>query len=148
MANERPLAVKVERQIKALPEAVFDAYVSPEVGRRLFAGDPSWDVVVATDLRVGGVWQIRTGPQGSEPSVETNVFQEIDRPSYLRFMSTFTMPDGYSFDREVEVSFEATPDGGTLMTMEHKGLPSEELRDAFAKALPSVVEELARAVEQ
>ena len=48
-----------EQLLDATDEDVFDAYTDADAGRTGFAGGPDWDVDVACDLRVGGVWSIR-----------------------------------------------------------------------------------------
>lgn len=144
MPEEKELNVRVSRVIDAPADAVFDAYVSPEIGKILFAADPSWNVGITCDLRVDGLWKITTGPLGAAPFVESNRFIEIERPRRLVFKSTFAMPEGSSFVRDVEVTFADAPRGGTLMTMDHRGFPSQELRDAFAGSLPSVLDGLQR----
>jgi glutathione S-transferase len=136
----------VERVLDAAVEDVFDAYTSPEAGRTVFAGGPDWAVEVTCDLRVGGVWSITSGPPNGEPYRETNRFSLIDRPHRLAFESTMTMPDGSSFDRDVEVTFKRE-DGGTRMTMVHKGFPTAEVRDAFGAGLSSIFDPLERVAQ-
>jgi glutathione S-transferase len=133
----------VERLLKAAVEDVFNAYTNPEAGRTVFAGGPDWAVEVTCDLRVGGVWTITSGPPGGAPYRETNRFSLIDRPHRLAFASTMTMPDGSSFDRDVDVTFKRE-DGGTRMTMVHRGFPSAELRDAFGTGLAGIFDPLER----
>jgi uncharacterized protein YndB with AHSA1/START domain len=145
MSEVADLDVVVERLIQAAPIDVFDAYVSPEIGKVLFAADPSWKVEVTCDLRVGGRWEISTGPAGVPPFLETNVFTEIDRPRRLAFTSNFASPDGFTFDRDVEVTFESAGNG-TLMTMAHRGFPNAGIRKAFADSLPSVMDGIARSL--
>ena len=137
--------LKVERRFDAPPEAVFDAFIDPDVQKELYADEPDWVVESACDLRVGGQWTISFGPPGSEPARETSVFQEIDRPRRLVCSSTMTMPDGSSVDTGLLVTFEEE-DGGTRMTILQSGFATDRLRDDFAGGWPSILDGLWRVV--
>jgi uncharacterized protein YndB with AHSA1/START domain len=55
------LDVEFARLIDATPEEVFDAFTDP-AGQEAFYGqdDPGWIVQSQCDLRVGGVWTVRS----------------------------------------------------------------------------------------
>jgi uncharacterized protein YndB with AHSA1/START domain len=133
-----------ERMIHADVEDVFDAYADVDAGRIVFAGGPDWDVDVTCDLRVGGVWSIRSAPPDGAPYRETNHFTLIDRPRRLGFRSSLTMPDGFNIERDVEVTFKNEDAARTRMTILQKGFPNAEVRDAFGAGFPGIFDRLER----
>jgi uncharacterized protein YndB with AHSA1/START domain len=96
--------LRLERVYDAAPEIVFDAFTDPDAQKELYADGPQWVVESACDLRVGGRWTIEFGPPGGPPARETNVFTVVERPRRLGCVSTMTMPDGTSFDTDLEVT--------------------------------------------
>jgi len=96
-----------EQFLNATDEDVVDAYTDAYAGRTVFAGGPDWDVDVACDLRVGGVWSIRSAPPDGAAYRETNRFTVVDRPRRLAFESALTMPDGSTVRRDVDVTFRS-----------------------------------------
>lgn len=134
--------------IDAEPAEVFDAFSDPR-GQEEFYGqdDPGWIVESDCDLRVGGVWTVVFGPSRSELYRHRHVFEAIDRPRRLVFRSTETRLDGWSFDTELEITFEAQ-DGKTVMTMVQRGLPTAELRDEHQVGLPNAFKRLEQVVHE
>lgn len=133
-----------EQLLNATDEDVFDAYTDADAGRTVFAGGPDWDVDVACDLRVGGVWSIRSAPPDGMAYRETNRFTVIDRPGRLAFESALTMPDGSNVRRDVDVTFRNEERGRTRMTIVQRGFPTAEARDAFGAGFSAVFERLER----
>ena len=133
-----------EQLLDATDEDVFDAYTDADAGRTVFAGGPDWDVDVACDLRVGGVWSIRSAPPDGAAYRETNRFTVVDRPRRLAFESALTMPDGSTVRRDVDVAFRNEERGRTRMTIVQKGFPTAEARDAFGAGFPGIFERLER----
>jgi uncharacterized protein YndB with AHSA1/START domain len=133
-----------EQLLDATVEDVFDAYTDADAGRTVFAGGPDWDVDVACDLRVGGVWSIRSAPPDGAAFRETNRFIVVDRPRRLAFESALTMPDGSTVRREVDVTFRDEERGRTRMTIVQKGFPTAAAREAFGAGFPGIFERLER----
>ena len=131
----------LERLIDASPEEVFDAFTDPAAHREWFRDSPDSEVESSVDLRVGGEWETSFGPAGSVPYRETNVFSAVDRPSRLAYTSTFTMPDGSSFDTDLVVTFEGRDDK-TLMTIVQTGFEREAERDAHQGGWPGFIDRL------
>jgi uncharacterized protein YndB with AHSA1/START domain len=104
--------LKVERVLEASPEDVFDAFTDPDAHKKMYAYAPDWIVESECDLRVGGKWSISFGSSGGVSARETNVFQMVDRPRRLVYLSTMMMPDGTSFNTTMEVLF-GRDDSGT-----------------------------------
>jgi uncharacterized protein YndB with AHSA1/START domain len=137
--------VKLERVYDAPPELVFDAFTDPEAQKELYADAPDWIVASECDLRVGGRWTISFGPPGTEPARETNVFQVVDRPRRLVYMSTMKLADGSSVETGMQVAFEEQ-DGQTRLTIVQSGFPTAERRDEFAGGWASILDQLGRVV--
>jgi uncharacterized protein YndB with AHSA1/START domain len=135
----------IEHLFEAAPEVVFDAFTDPEAQKELYADAPDWIVESHCDLRVDGEWMISFGPPGREPAVERNVFQQVDRPTRLAYRSTMTLPDGSSFDTQVEVTFELAA-GQTRMRLVQSRFPTSERRDEFRGGWGSILAELERVV--
>ena len=138
--------LRVERVLKAAPEAVFDAFTDPEAQREMYADAPDWVVRSECDLRVGGRWTIEFGPPGGRPARETCVFEAVERPRRLVYRSTMMMPDGSSVGTRTDVTFEETAAGQTRVTVVQSGFPSAGLRDEFADGWGGILDGLARVV--
>ncbi len=138
------LDLRFERLIAAPPERVFDAFTSA-AGQRAFYGkdDPGWVVESECDLRVGGEWSIAFGPSRERLYHHRHVFEAIERPHRVLLATTETRLDGSSFATSMEFTF-APRDGGTLMTLNHAGFPTEELRVEHGLGLPNAFDRFAR----
>ena len=140
--------LRLERVYDAAPETVFDAFTDPEAQKELYADAPDWIVESACDLRVGGRWTIEFGPPGGRAALETCVFRVVDRPRRLVYVSTMRMPDGASFDTDMEVRFDEEPGGRTRLTILQRGFPTPRLRDELAGGWPSILDGLGRVVAE
>ena len=138
--------LRLERVYDAAPEVVFDAFTDPAAQKELYADAPDWVVESAVDLRTGGRWTIEFGPPGGPAALETSVFQVVDRPRRLVYTATMRMPDGTSFDTDVEVRFEEEQPGRTRLTILQTGFPTRQLRDEIAGGWPSILDGLGRVV--
>jgi len=106
--------LRVTRRFEASPEALFDAWINPEVaGRWLFTGPTSESHETQLDARVGGKWSIVDRRDGVDYAA-VGEYVEIDRPRRLVF--TFGMPQ---FSPEFcNVTVEIEPDGtGAIMRL-------------------------------
>jgi uncharacterized protein YndB with AHSA1/START domain len=138
--------LRLERVFETDPATVFDAFTDPDAQKELYADAPDWVVESACDLRVGGRWTIVFGPPGQTPARETNVFRAVERPRRLAYVATMTMPDGTSFDTDLEVTFEEEAPGRTRLTILQRGFPTTGLRDEIAGGWPSILDGLGRVV--
>jgi uncharacterized protein YndB with AHSA1/START domain len=129
--------LRYQRVFDAAPEEVFDAFTDPESLEEMYGlDDPGWIVESEGDLRAGGTWIVAFGPSRSELYRFTHVFEVIDRPRRVVFVSNELGPDGSSFDTDVEVTFEEEG-GKTRMKIVQKGYPSAEVRDLHTVGLPN-----------
>jgi uncharacterized protein YndB with AHSA1/START domain len=135
-------ALRYERIIAAPPDVVFDAFTSPD-GQRAFYGkdDRGWIVRSESEPRVGGSWTILFGPSPEQLYRHHHVFHAIDRPHHLLLSTTETRLDGTTLKFQTEFTFEAA-DGGTLMTMLQRGIPTDELRAEHARGVPNAFDRL------
>jgi uncharacterized protein YndB with AHSA1/START domain len=138
--------LRLERVYEADPATVFDAFTDPEAQRELYADAPDWVVESEIELRVGGRWTITFGPRGRPPARETSVFTVVDRPRRLGYVATMAMPDGSSFDTDLEVTFEEEAPGRTRLTIVQRGFPTRRLRDEIGEGWPSILDGLGRVV--
>lgn len=134
--------LRYERIIAAPPEVVFDAFTDPGGQLALYGqDDPGWIVRSESNVRVGGDWTILFGPSTKQLYQHHHVFRTIDRPRSLLLSTTETRPDGTTLRFETEFTFEAV-DGGTLMTMMQRGIPTDELRAEHARGVPNAFDRL------
>jgi uncharacterized protein YndB with AHSA1/START domain len=138
--------VRFARVVNVRPEVVFDALLGQD-GQEAFYGEPGWSVESECDLRVGGLWTVTFGPSRDEVYRHDHIFRVIDRPSRLVLDTTESRPDGSIIGYETEFTFEDR-DGKTLMTMNHRGLPTAELRDEHGAGVPPAFARLEQAIER
>jgi uncharacterized protein YndB with AHSA1/START domain len=138
--------VRFARVVNVRPEVVFDALLGQD-GQEAFYGEPGWSVESECDLRVGGLWTLTFGPSRDEVYRHDHIFRVIDRPRRLVLDTTESRPDGSIIGYETEFTFEDR-DGKTLMTMNHRGLPTAELRDEHGAGVPPAFARLEQAIER
>ncbi|WP_157000947.1 SRPBCC family protein [Agromyces laixinhei] len=131
-ATAETIGIRLERQLPATPEQVFDAYTDAEKQKIWFSilDEEPGVVEIEVDLRVGGTQTAVWGPNRETLFREVQTFLEIDRPHRLVTESTGVEPDGNSMTTHIVVTFEANA-GGTLMIVEQTGFPTPEVRDFF-----------------
>jgi uncharacterized protein YndB with AHSA1/START domain len=141
--------LRLERQLDAPSEVVFDTIVDPEATFELFTPPelPGFRTLDSRiDLRVGGTWTIKQeGPEGEGYHL-TYVFTEVDRPH--RLAASFTMrytPSGRVDRSDVAFTLE-DQDGKTLLTLVQSGFETEEQRDEYLEGAPSFLDAVERTV--
>lgn len=134
--------VRYERTIAAAPDVVFDAFIS-DGGQLAFYGtdEPGWIVRSESDVRVGGAWTILFGPSSAELYRHRHVYEVIDRPNRVLLSTTEVRLDGTTLRFETEFTFAAV-EGGTLMTMIQRGLPTAELRAEHSRGVANAFDRL------
>ena len=119
------LKLRMTRTFAAPPQAVFDAWTSPEVLRRWFHAEHDWETTEATaDPRGGG--EVRVVMRDPGEDVEYGGggrYTEVSAPERLAF--TWRWDDNPSWEQIIEIDFEEQ-DGATLMTFVQNGLWDEE----------------------
>jgi len=149
------LTVRVSREIKATREAVFDAWVIPELRCRWwknYKGEPPTHCEI--DGRVGGRYCVRQigggtddcGPEGYEWEM-SGEFVEFDRPSRLAFTWNVNHPDERETDQLVTIEFEETS-AGTRVTIIHERIIGTELRDGINGGWTNALVDLAGMLQE
>ena len=126
------IGLRMQRQLPATPEEVFDAYTDAEKQKIWFSilDEEPGVVEIEVDLRVGGKQVAVWGPNRDTLFREEQTLLEIDRPHRLVSESVGYEPDGNSLATHIVMTFEPN-DGGTLVTVEQTGFPTPEVRDFF-----------------
>jgi uncharacterized protein YndB with AHSA1/START domain len=139
-------ALRLEREFAAPPEAVFDAWTNPEVLRRWWAAQPSGTSPgCEVDLRVGGRYRMRMqDEEGGEVHAVSGEFHEVERPTRLVYSWCWDGTHGPhpGHVSVVTVEFHPTP-GGTLVSLDHSGLATEESAVRHAQGWNGALDNLA-----
>ncbi len=118
MTPPEPGVVRVERDIAAPPDVVFDAWTDPASVSVWMAPDPMTVAAADCNPQVGGAFRIVM--VGESGAVEhTGVYEQVSRPQRLVF--TWRSPHLGDRTTRVRVDLTAIP-GGTRMVIEHVGL--------------------------
>ncbi len=123
--------VKVERTIPASPGEVFDAWLDPKVPGTLWHGHEK----LIFDPKVDGLWYLLTFAHRPDGTPHYGRFIEIERPYRLRH--SWMSPNTLGEETTVTVTF-AKKGEGTLMVLEHRGLPNEEMARAHESGWHSI----------
>jgi len=128
-----PLSLRIERILKATPDDVFDAYTDADKQKIWFSilDERPGIVEIDVDLRVGGTQTAVWGPDRDTLFREVQTFLVVDRPRRLVTESTGSTPDGMTMTTRIDITFAASGDDSTLMTIEQSGFPVPEVRDFF-----------------
>ena len=144
-----PIILTVTRDVAAVPERLFDAWLDPATARRFLFATPEGEMLTCTiDARVGGrVLIVERRPQGdAEHHLQ---FEEIDRPRRLAFLFRATMAGQGGEEGQwtrVSLDFAAT-DSGTRLTLTHHMDPQwAAYEDQTRKGWTMILESLAKVV--
>jgi len=86
--------ILITRQFDAPAELVFDAWTTPELVKRWWAGDRGVVTEAQIDLRIGGRWRWAMTANGGFEVVFSGEYREIDRPHRLVRTEVFELfPD-------------------------------------------------------
>jgi uncharacterized protein YndB with AHSA1/START domain len=138
--------LRIERTYQAPAQRVFDAWTSPEVMRRWWHASHDWETTDAeVDLRVGGVIRVvMRNPQKDEEFGGGGRYTEIDPPRRLAFTWIW---DDNATRTLIEIDFEETPDGATVVRFTHSDLWDEEAvrdhEDGWKRCFDNLEETLA-----
>ena len=118
--------IQITRVFDAPAELVFDAWTTPDIVKRWWAGDRGEVTEAQVDLRIGGRWRwVMTANGGFEVAFRGE-YREIDRPHRLVKTEVFELvPDAEA----VSTTTFKEADGATTMTILVR-YPSQQHRDA------------------
>jgi uncharacterized protein YndB with AHSA1/START domain len=143
MSVTNPVRARITRRFRAPAEAVFDAWLNPELARQWFGADLGEMTRVEIDARVGGTfWLVQR--RGAEEARHTGEYLEIDRPRRLVF--TWRTPPLTESSRVIiEISPE---DDGCELTVTHEmDQKWAEFVDRAAEAWRKMADAIATLVE-
>jgi uncharacterized protein YndB with AHSA1/START domain len=115
----------VQRVLPAPAEVVFDEWLDRDALMEFMSPDPARASKVECEPWVGGRYLIEM-VNGDSVTRMTGEYLELDRPRRLRF--TWRSDSHGGFDSVVTISFEATCNDETLMTIDHE-LPAHLVGD-------------------
>ena len=131
-------SLTITKNLSATPEAVFDAWTTPEHMAKWLSPMTS-ATIPKLELKVGGEYQIDM--HGDEKHyVHVGKYLEIDRPNKL----VFTWISDGTNQKETIVTLTMVPEGnGTLLTLTHEHLDTVENRDNHNQGWTAILEKLA-----
>ena len=127
-ASDGPGVLRIERTFNAPASKVFEAWTSPEVLRRWWHAEHSWETTIAeVEVRVGGaIHLVMRNPADGAEYAGRGEFTILEPPRRLAF--TWAWENEPSARQLVEV--ELTDHGErTTVVMTHTGLPDDETDD-------------------
>jgi uncharacterized protein YndB with AHSA1/START domain len=129
--------LELERHLDAPPDAVWQAWTDPAVMQQWYCPNPQWALVASTDLRTGGLWQVRMG----DSHVAGGSYAVLDRPHRLAFTWRWESEDEPAASTvEVELSPDAA---GTRLALRHSGLPDAGERESHQQGWTLCLDRLA-----
>jgi uncharacterized protein YndB with AHSA1/START domain len=118
--------ILITREFDAPAELVFDAWTTPELVKRWWAGDRGVVTEAQIDLRVGGRWRWVMTANGGFEVAFSGEYREIDRPHRLVRTEVFEL-----FPDAAAVSTLTFEESNGVTTLKILALyPSQEHRDA------------------
>jgi len=137
----RAASVRVSRQVRAVPERVFDAWLDAGQARRFLFADRVWDAISAKiDARVGGDFRIVRQWDGEDVEY-CGEYLEVDRPHRLVF-SLFIEKYAHHDDRVIVELAQIA--GRSLLVLTHElSLPDPLERSRIGREWARVLERLA-----
>lgn len=115
-------SLRVTRHLSAVPERVFDAWLTPQIASRWLFATPGGRIVRCDlDARAGGAFVIADRRDGDDVE-HVGRYEEIDRPRRLAF--TFGVPKYSSEVTRVVVTISPSAAGCDVL-IEHYDVPAE-----------------------
>jgi len=118
--------ILVSREFDAPADLLFDAWTTPDMVKRWWAGDRGQVVEAQIDLRIGGRWRWVMIANGGFEVAFSGEYREIDRPHRIVRTEVFEMfPDAEALST---VTFDESDGVTTLRIL--GWYPSQDIRDA------------------
>lgn len=146
MTVETENALSLTKTIAASPEDVFRAWTDPQLMGRWCCPDPTANVDVKADLKVGGKYEIAMDMEAGNYTAQGE-YREFDPPN--RVVYTWDWKDGdHRMGVETVVTVEFVPtDGGTEVRLTHEGFPAAEAKEGHLTGWTACLERLPAAVD-
>lgn len=110
--------VRIEKVLPATIGQVYGAWTRPELLTRWYCPNPTLELAVEADVRVGGTYVVTMGPH-----VVRGNYLEVEPPHLLAFTWKWDDGDGETSQVRVELS---EVDGGTHLLLSHTALTNAE----------------------
>jgi uncharacterized protein YndB with AHSA1/START domain len=118
--------ILVTREFDAPADLVFDAWTTPDLVKRWWAGDRGQVTEAQIDLRIGGRWRWVITANGGFEVAFSGVYREIERPHRIVRTEVFEMfPDAEALST---VTFDESNGVTTLKILGR--YPTKDIRDA------------------
>ena len=144
------LVLELSHRYDASREDVFDAWINPEVLKRWWAAQPTWDTPVAeVDAREGGSYRLSMRSDTGDVHTVGGEFTEVRPPERLAY--TWSWDEGpdaaMAGSEETLVIVDFLEDGaGTLVKLTHSGFANEEIKGMHSHGWDAVLTNLERSV--
>ena len=139
-------SLTLKRHLKAPPARVFAAWTDPQKMKRWMGPAGSEILKAEVDARVGGGYRIEMRSADGNPHTVTGVYREVIAGEKLVFTWQWAVtPPELPHESLVTVLIKADGDG-TLLTVTHERLSSEEARKAHEQGWMSSLDKLERLV--
>lgn len=110
--------IRIERVLPATIGRVYDAWTRADLLARWYCPNPTWELKVSADVRVGGDYVVEMGPH-----VVRGSYLEVEPPHRLAFSWKWDGTDDEPTRVEVELS---EVEDGTRMLLTHSGFANAE----------------------
>jgi uncharacterized protein YndB with AHSA1/START domain len=122
-----PDSIRLERIIAAPRDAVFDAWLSPEMLKLWWPAGSDWETPVAeVEPRVGGRLRLVMRSPAGEDFGGTGEYTELERPERLAFNWTWDGHAAHEGTQLIEVELHDRGDGTTEVVLTNTGLRDDE----------------------
>jgi uncharacterized protein YndB with AHSA1/START domain len=131
-------AIVQETRIGAPAERVFDAMTDPARRVAWWGAEGRFQTnEMESDLRPGGLWEMRGIGMGGRPFVVKGAYRQVERPRLLEFT---WLPSWQEEALETVVRFDLTENNGaTNVRLTHSGLTTEKARGSH-RGWPQILE--------
>lgn len=124
------LVLFIQREFKATPERVYEAWTDPAILARWFGPEGSTIPECDMDVRPGGHWRALMLHADGRSNEVSGVYLSLDRPDALKLTWAWTQDDG-SRGHETEIDLQFIAEGGrTRMRMTQRVFADKGMRDA------------------
>ena len=153
--------LEITRVFAAPRELVFKAFTEPERLMRWWGPRPFTSPAARIDLRVGGRYHFCMRSPDGQDFWSTGVYREIVPPERLVYTDSFAdehgnvvpashygIPGDHPLEMLASLTFEALPNGRTLLTLRQTGVPGnaqavEGWNSSFDKLAEALAAEVA-----
>ncbi len=134
-----PPTFRIAQILAARPEAVFDAWVTPDLMTRwMFVMGDNTIYKAQADLRVGGSWSVLEWT-GSEHIDHFGHYTAVERPGKLAF--TLQAPKHFPARTFVDITIEPHPIGSRL-SFDQKGVEASIVEKAWRRMFDNLADVL------